>query len=161
MKPLGEVLSEQREISIQMLTNYIQQYIHEQWQQVLQQSQEELLRIYDKAGEPAYGTYANRLFRPIQEQLKRAGFLSEPPFPGTLSMSREWGPLEERERWMWCVVRQAQGAPLGTIVIRLFHDHTQFRIPHPPDALALAETDADAIVQAVAQAAGHPKSDEE
>lgn len=154
MKPLEEFLSEQRERTIHRLASYIQQYIHEQWQQVLQQSQEELVRIYDKAGEAAYGTYARRLFRPVREQLSRAGFLSEPGFPGSLSTSREWGPLKTRERWMWCVVKPAQGAPIGTLVIRLVHDHTRFRLPHPPGVLALEETDPDAIVQAVSHAAG-------
>ncbi|HEY6407334.1 MAG TPA: DUF6022 family protein, partial [Ktedonobacteraceae bacterium] len=97
----------------------------------------------------------------VQEQLKQTGFSSSPSFPGTLSTSREWGPLQERERWMWSVIRQTQGAPIGTIVIRLFHDHTRFRIPHSPGVLALKETDADAIVQAVSQAAGHSNSGEE
>jgi hypothetical protein len=161
MKPLQEWLSEQRAMTIETLTSYIHQYIDEQWQHVLQKNQEEFQRIYDKAGESAYGTYAQRLFRPVQEQLKRAGFLSDPSFPGTLSTSREWGPPEKRERWMWSVLRSAQGAPLGTIVIRLVHDHTRFRIPHPPGVLALEETDANAIVQAVSQAAGHLKSEEE
>ena len=162
MKPLEEFLSEQSEITIQTLASYIQQYIQEQWQPVLQQAQEDLLRLYDKAGEgAAYGTYAHRLFQPVQEQLKRAGFRSSPNFPGTLPTSLEWGPLEERERWMWSVVRPGQGAPFGTIVIRLVHDHTQFRLPHPPGVLALEETDTNAIVQAVSQAAGYPESEEE
>jgi len=155
MLPLEEFLFEQSEITIQTLASYIQQYIQEQWQPVLQQGKEELLRLYDKAGEgAAYGTYAHRLFQPVQEQLKRAGFSSSPSFPGTLSTSQEWGPLYERERWMWSVVRHGQGAPLGTIVVRLVHDHTQFRIPHPPGVLALEETAADAILQAVTRAAG-------
>jgi len=161
MKPLEEWLSEQKETPIQTLTSYIQQYIDEQWQKVLQENWEELVRMYDKAGEPAYGRYAQRLFRPVQEQLKRARFLSDPSFPGTLSTSREWGPPKARERWMWSVVRPAQGAPVGTIVIRLVHDHTQFRLPHPPGVLAVEETDANAIIQAVSQAAGHVQSGEE
>ena len=147
-------------MTIHLLTSAIQQYIHEQWQQVLQQSQEELLRIYDTAGEAVYGTYAQRLFQPVQEQLKQAGVLSEPRFPGTLPTSREWGPREERERWMWCVVRQAKGAPFGTIVIQFFHDHTQFRIPHPPVALALEETEATAIVDALSHTSAHFKNAE-
>src|SRR5713101_6876810 len=162
MKPLEEFLSEQSEITIQTLASYIQQFIQEQWQPVLQKGQEELLRRFDKAGEgAAYGTYAHRLFQPVQEQLKRAGFLSSPSFPGTLTTSREWGPLQERERWMWSIVRHGQATPLGTLVIRLVHDHTQFRLPHPPSVLALEETDTNAIVQAVSQAAGHPESGEE
>jgi hypothetical protein len=161
MQPLEEFLSEQSEITIQTLASYIQQCIQEQWQPVLQQGKEELLRLYNKAGEgAAYGTYAHRLFQPLQEQLKRAGFRSSPGFPGTLSTSREWGPPQERERWMWSVVRYGQVAPFGTLVIRLVHDHTQFRLPHPPGILALEETDTNAIVQAVSQAAGHPESGE-
>lgn len=162
MKPLEKFLSEQSEITIQTLASYIQQCIQEQWQPVLQKGQEELLRLYDKAGEgAAYGTYAHRLFRPVREQLTQAGFSSSPPFPGTLSTSREWGPLEERERWMWSVVREAAGAPIGTLVVRLVHDHTQFRLPSPPSVLAVKETEADAIVQAVSHAAGQMQSAEE
>ncbi len=158
MKSLEEWLGSQRETTIETIASYIQQYIDEQWQQVLQKNQEEFERIYDKAGESAYGTYAQRLFRPVREQLKQAGLLSEPGFPGTLSTSLEWGPFEARERWMWSVLRPAQGAPIGTMVIRLAHDHTRFRIPSPPGVLALKETDASAIVQAVSRAAGHPKN---
>lgn len=162
MKPLEKFLSEQNEVTIQTLASYIQQCIQEQWQPMLQQGQEELLRMYDKAGEgAAYGTYAHRLFQPIQEQLKRAGFRSSPSFPGTLSTSREWGPPEERERWMWSVVREAAGAPIGTLVVRLVHDHTQFRLPSPPGVFAVKETDADAIVQAILQAAQQTQSEEE
>ena len=162
MKPLEEFLSEQSEVVIQTLASYIQQCIEEQWQQVWQQDLEELLRIFDKAGEgAAYGTYAHRLFQPVREQLKRTGFRSSPGFPGTLSTSREWGPPKERERWMWSVVRHGQAAPLGTLVIRLVHDHTQFRLPHPPGVIAVEETDTDAIVQAVSRAAGHLVSKEQ
>lgn len=162
MKPFEEFLSEQSEITIQTLADSIQLSIQEQWQPVLQKDREELLRMWDKAGEgAAYGTYAHRLFQPVQERLKRAGFSSSPSFPGTLSTSREWGPPKERERWMWSIVRHGQGAPLGALVVRLIHDHTQFRIPSPPGILAVKETDADAIVQAIIHVAGQTRSEEE
>lgn len=160
MRPLKELLSARSESAIQTLANYIQQHVREQWQQVLQENQEEFLRLYDKAGEPAYGTFALKLFRPVRVQLESAGFLSEPGFPGTLSTSLERGPSEERERWMWSVMSQSRGAQVGTIVVRLFHDHTRFRVPRPPGVFALEETDADAITRAVSQAAGHRKSGE-
>jgi hypothetical protein len=158
MISLEELLSRHSEMTIHLLASAIQQYIHEQWQQVLQQNKEELLRIYDTVGEAAYGTYAQRLFRPVQKQLKQAGILSEPRFPGTLSTSREWGPLEGRERWMWCVMKQEKGAPFGTIVIRFFHDHTQFRVPHRPVVLALEETETHAIVEALSYTSAHFKN---
>ncbi len=152
MKPLEESLSGQSEATIQTLADYVENHVRGQWGKVLEESQEELLRLYDKSGEPAYGAYAQSLFRPIREQLERAGFLSEPRFPGTLSTSREWGPAEERERWMWSVARRGKEAPFGTLVVGLFHDHTRFRIPRPPAVLALEETDGDAIVGAISRA---------
>jgi hypothetical protein len=42
-----------------------------------------------------------------------------------------------------------QGKPLGTIVTRFFHDHTQLRIPQQPIMLALEETNPDAISQII------------
>lgn len=155
-----EPLPARSEGSIQTLACSIRLQVHERWQPVLEEGHEEFLRLYDEAGEPAYGAYARRLFRPVREQIEGAGFLCVPRFPGALSVSREWGPPEERERWMWSVVRRAQGAPVGTIVVVLSHDHTQFRVPRPPGILALEETDAGAIDRAVARAAGHQKGGE-
>lgn len=154
MKPLEEFLSEKREITIHTLTSYIRQYIREQWRPMLQEHQEELLHTFDKAGEYAYGLYFRMLFHPLQEQLKRAGFLCEPDYPGDFrSASVEyWGPPEERERCMWSVVRTAQGTLLGTIVTQIFHDHTQFCLPHPPGVFVLEETEPQAIVEALSHA---------
>lgn len=156
MNGLESFLTMKEERTIQTLAGYIRQYIDEQWQSVLEQNREELLRIFDNAGEgAAYGTYAQKLFRPVQQEMKGAGFLSEPSFPGTLTTSREWGPQEERERWMWSVVRRTQEGKEeeveldGTLVIRFFHDHTRLRIPHPPEVLVIEETQDDAIVDAV------------
>jgi hypothetical protein len=160
-KYLEEWLSERRERTIETLASYIEQWIHEQWHLVLEQNLEELVHLYDKAGEAAYGRYAGRLFRPIHGQLTQAGFLSSPSFPGTLSTSREWGPLEERERWMWSVVREAAGIPVGALVVRLVHDHTQFRLPSAPSVLAVKETDTNAIVQAILHVAGQEQRKEE
>lgn len=160
MRPIEESFCEGGEGAIHTLASHIQLYVHEQWRRVLRENQEELMRLYDEAGEPAYGTYTRKLFRPVQGQLKRAGFLSQPRFPGTLASSREWGPAEGRERWMWSVLRRGQGEPLGTLVVGLFHDHTRFRVPRAPGVLALEETDADAIVGAVIRAADRRKDGE-
>ncbi len=68
--------------------------------------------------------------------------------------------MEERERWMWSVVRRGQEAPLGTLVVGLFHDHTRFRVPRPPDVLALEETGEEAIAGAISRAADRRKGGE-
>lgn len=155
MGTLEEWLAERGEDTAWAIAGYIEAYIGERWEPVLRQDREALLRLFDRAGEgAAYGTYAQKLFRPVHQRLKDAGFRAEPAFPGTLSTSREWGPPEERERWMWSVLRRAGGAPVGTIVTRLSHDHTRFHIPRPPGVLALDVTEAAAIVTAVARAAG-------
>ena len=145
MKPLEELLSAQDQNTVQTLADYVQDHVHKQWRQVLEENQEELRRLYDEAGETAYRVFSRKLLRPVQEQFDRAGVLSEPRFPGTLSASKEWGPVEG-------------GEPLGALVVGLFHDHTRFRIPRSPSVLALKETDADAIVRAVVRAAGDRQS---
>ena len=149
MKTLGEFLAEKREITIHTLTSYIRQFLREQWQIMVQEHQEELAQTFDKAGEYAYGVFFRMLSQPLQEQLTQAGFLCEPAYPGDFrSASVEyWGPPEERERCLWCVVKTAKGTPLGTIVTQMFHDHTEFRIPHSPGVFALEETDAFVLVR--------------
>lgn len=160
MKPLEELMATQSEVTIQTLADYVHDHVREHWQRVLLESQEELQRSYNEAGEPSYGAYAQKVFRPVRAQFEGAGFLSEPRFPGTLSTSMEWGPPEDRERWMWSVVKQGHGAPLGTLVVGLFHDHTRFRIPRAPGVLALKETSADAIVGTISHAADNRKRNE-
>jgi len=157
MSSLEEVLAAGGIGTMPGLAAYLRRFIDDHWHAVLLDNQEEFVRLYERAGEgAAYGTYAQRLFRPLREELTGAGLLCTPAFPGTLTTSREWGPPEMRERWMWSVVRLAQGPPLGTLVVRLPHDHTRFALPRPPGILALVETDGASILRAVERAAGQP-----
>jgi hypothetical protein len=153
MKALAEFLAEKREVTIHTLASYVRQYYREQAPRVLDERQEELLRLFEKAGDPAYGFFFRNLTQPLHEQLKQAGFVCEPDFPGQLSDSIEyWGPPEERERCMWSVVRTEQGEVLGTLVSQMFHDHTRFRIPHTPRVFVLHERDVQAIIEAISRA---------
>jgi homoserine kinase len=54
MKPLEELLSAQEQNTVQTLADYVQDHVHKQWRQVLEENQEELRRLYDEAGETAY-----------------------------------------------------------------------------------------------------------
>jgi Family of unknown function (DUF6022) len=154
MKSLQEFLSEKREVTIHTLASYIRPYIREQWQILLQEHQEDLLRTFDQAGEYAYGTYFRMLCQPIQEQLRLAGFVCEPDYPGDFRTAsvEYWGPPEERERCLWSVVKTAQGTCLGTMVLQVFHDHTQFRVPYPPGILTLEEIETEALIEALSHA---------
>jgi hypothetical protein len=62
-----------------------------------------------------------------------------------------WGPPEERERCMWSIARQGDKT-LGTLVLRLLHDHTKFRLPAAPIILTLEETEREAIIDALSHA---------
>ncbi len=155
MKALDLFLAEKKEVTINTVASYIRQYIREQLPTLLQENQEKLERTFAKAGEYAYGVYGRTLFQPLQEQLKLAGIIAEPDFPGDFATTsiEYWGPPEERERCMWSVLSTASGQTLGTIVVRIFHDHTRFRIPHAPGIIVLEETEPDAILAALSHAA--------
>jgi Family of unknown function (DUF6022) len=135
--------------SISTIAAFVSQYLHGRWRRVLRDNRESLERVFETAGEVAYGRYWTLLTRPLREQFTMAGLRTDPRFPGNFRHSvEEWGPLEDRKRCMWYVVRAADSAsPLGTLVLGSFHDHTRFRVPRAPEALALEATDADAIVE--------------
>ncbi len=165
MKSLDQFLAEKREVTIHTIASYIRQYIRAQLPSMLEANQEKLSSVFNKAGEYAYGVYGRTLMEPLQEQLSHAGFVAEPEFPGHFigSSIEYWGPPEERERCLWCVLRTSQGKPLGTIVTRIFHDHTGFRIPHAPGIIALEETETSAILEQLSHASvrysGAPQED--
>jgi hypothetical protein len=156
MKSLKEFLAEKREVTFHTLASYSRQYLEERWQPVLEEHEEELQHVFAKAGEVAYGVYGRALLQPLQDQFQQAGFFYE---GGNFSTSVEhWGPPEERERCMWSIVKQAQGGPLGTLVFRIFHDHTQFRLPHPPGILVLEETVTSAIIDTLSHASARQEN---
>ena len=154
MKVLDQFLAEKRDITLQTLASYIRQYIREQSPLVLHEHQEKFIATFNKAGEYAYGVYGRILFESLQTQLEAAGFFTEPEFPGHFATSsiEYWGPPEERERCLWCMVHTADGKTLGTLVTRVFHDHTRFCIPHAPGIITLEETETPAIIDALSHA---------
>ncbi|MBA2682503.1 MAG: hypothetical protein H0U76_29435 [Ktedonobacteraceae bacterium] len=155
MKTLNLFLDEKKKVTIHTLASYIRQYILEQFPIVLHENHEKLERTFAKAGEYAYGVYGRTLFQPLQEELRQAGINAQPDFPGDFATTsiEYWGPPEERERCMWSVLSTASGQTLGTIVTRIFHDHTRFRIPHAPGIIVLEETETDAVLSALSHAA--------
>ncbi|HEY0606907.1 MAG TPA: DUF6022 family protein [Herpetosiphonaceae bacterium] len=150
-KSVQEFLSEGNEPAIFVLGRCIEAHIAENWQHVLETRHDRLLDTYHRLGEMVYGAYGEFLFRPVRQQLKQAGFRMTPRLPGEFNISREWGPEEDRQRWMWSTVSEAAGTAIGTIVVKYFHDHTEFRVPRPPEILALTETGKDAVVAALSR----------
>ncbi|HXV98187.1 MAG TPA: DUF6022 family protein [Anaerolineae bacterium] len=147
------VALDNKERDIHAIGRYIQAHIAENWQVVLETRHDKLLDAYNRAGDMAYGTYLDLLFRPVHKQLKQAGLRPKPRLPGDFDISREWGRLDEtdQQRWMWSTIHSIEGEALGTIVTIVFHDHTQFRIPRQPQIIALAETSQQAVVEALSR----------
>lgn len=149
MKTLIEQLSENGK-TIEVLKCHIQEFIDSSWQDVWVQNEKELQSHFEKGGDTAYGLYFSKLFQPIAMQLKEAGLGSSPVLPGSFPQSVEkWGPLEDRERRFWSVISQINDSALGTIVTRIFHDHTRLRIPRPPQLITLKETDTERIKELI------------
>ena len=148
--PITVLTSEERDIHA--IGRFIEDQIVATWETVLKKNAAKLADAYAKGGDMAYGTYLTLLFRPIHKQLREAGMTAKPRFPGNFQISREWGQADEtdQQRWMWSTVNAATGGSLGTIVTIVFHDHTRFRLPRPPQIIALAETGKEAVVEALA-----------
>ncbi len=150
MNPSQVALSGNKEAPISILARYIERHIEEKWQTVFQDNYSKLLDLYNRVGDDAaYGFYVQRLFQPVHEQLKEDGLRASPRLPGNLSISREWGPDDDRQRWFWSKITSTEGAPVGTIVILFFHDHLQIHIPRPPGVIALEETTKADVVEAL------------
>lgn len=150
---MSKLIDKFKGTTMQMLKSYTQQYIDNQWQQVWEQYLPEIERIFSKGGDSAYGFFCLKLFRPLVEEIVEAGFTPRPVLPGTFPQSEEhWGPWEDRERRLWSVIHQENGHALGTLVTRVFHDHTCLRIPRPPQVYVINETDPIIISQAIIHA---------
>jgi hypothetical protein len=152
-RSLSDYLQESDTNAIFAIARYMEEYIAENGSAVLERNLAKLQDAYAKAGDAAYGTYCNLLFRPLQKALKEAGFRPVPRFPGDFEISREWGVPDEtdQQRWMWSTIQGEGGEPIGTIVTVIFHDHTRFRIPRAPQVIALAEVSQEAVVDALSR----------
>lgn len=142
---------------IHTLAAWADAHLEAHWQAILTEYRPTLDKAYAKAGDMAYGTYQQLLFRPIKRALREAGWGTQPPLPGDFSQSREWGNADEthQERWMWSVVRGPDGTPLGTLVHIVPHDHSQFRIPQRPSIFGLTQVDLPDIEAALSELSAH------
>ncbi|MCC3373873.1 DUF6022 family protein [Cohnella sp. REN36] len=139
---MNEMAGTLKGAALSMLAAYAQQYVDRRWQDVWDAHLPDIERMFAKGGDSAYGFFCLKLFHPLTEEMVEAGFLSEPVLPGLFPQSEEhWGPWEDRERRFWSVIRHGDGSPLGTLVTRIYHDHTRLRLPRPPRISAIGETD--------------------
>ena len=150
MEPLREYFAQAGKTDIFTLSRYIERHVEEHWLAAYENNEKEIEDLYIKIGDGAYGLYGLHLFKAIHEQLKEVGLRSRPKLPfGNLSISREWGPEDDRQRWFWSKISHDDGTPLGTIAIIFHHDHFQVRIPRPLGVIALEETAKADVVEAL------------
>jgi vancomycin aglycone glucosyltransferase len=145
------------ESDIHALARRVQAIVDLELARILPVRQDEFQRRFEAHGDLAYGTLNAELFRPVQTALREAGFKATPRLPGSFQRSREWGNPEEthQQRWMWSVIRTAQGTPIGSLAVGSHHDHSRFRLPRSPEILALRATVPSRIVAEIAQT--HPR----
>ncbi|MFD0768815.1 DUF6022 family protein [Bacillus sp. CGMCC 1.60114] len=147
---MGELsLAFKPDMSIKEIGRLIENHVISQWKRVLEENYDEFLQSYEKIGEPTYGLYSTKLMTPVFDQFKMAGFIVN-----RLNLHdslEEWGPIEKRDRMLWSVVKNQQNNPIGTFILDLFHNHTQFEIPTMPRIFILSETSRENIIKAVRQ----------
>ena len=133
---------------IESIAEQTRLHIDTNWELILSQHAARLVQAYGEMGDGAYGLYLDFLFKPVYKQLKTCGFSVLPKLPGNLNISREWGNADEtdQQRWMWSVLKFPDGSDCGTIVVEVYHDHTQFRLPKPPAIRFLPFTKREAII---------------
>lgn len=134
--------------SIEFIAEQTRHHVANNWESVLIKNSAKLSKSYLGLGDGAYGLYLDFLFKPIYRQLKDSGFRVLPKLPGNLNSSREWGNEAEtdQQRWMWSVLKYADGRDCGTLVVAVFHDHTQFRLSQPPAIRFLTVANQPAII---------------
>lgn len=136
------------------LAEHIRQRIDERWQPVLDEHHDELEREFAAHADAAYRMYSRLLLDPVRadlEELGNAGYTVEPEFPGNFkdSVEPDTSPAD-RVRTFWSAVSH-NGEPVGTLVYRMYHDHSQFRVWRAPEVVALEETSPEAVRAAVAR----------
>ena len=155
MQALRDRLDAAQDVPVDAVADHIRERLAERWQPLAEERADELQRYFEEHRDPAYARYSQMLLDPIRDdlqELEAAGYTVEPAFPGRFPDSIEpRTPPEERVRSFWTVVSTSDGTPLGTLVYRLFHDHTRFRLPRAPEVLALRETDPSDIRAAIKQ----------
>lgn len=158
MQSVENFLAEKREVTIHTIVSYLRAYLQENAQRIWRENEDELLQLYARVGDPAYGVYGRKLFLPVFEQITKAGYVLDSY--GLANSLEYWGPPEERERCMWQVIKRADGFPLGALVSRTFHDHTCLRLPRPIEVFALEESEQEAIIAALSHASVRLKEKE-
>lgn len=150
---LQHALESSNDAPIETIRRFIEKHVNENWKLVIETRRAKLMDAYFRAGDMAYGTYGEYLFRPVHQELKRAGLRPIPNLPGTFDISREWGNADQtdQQRWMWSAIRTLDGTPLGTIVIVFYHDHSHFRVPRKPKVIALTETTKQDVIRALSR----------
>jgi hypothetical protein len=138
---------------IEAVEAYAANHVGVHWQGVADQNRSKLADAFARGGDKAYGTYLGLLLRPVMRRLAEAGLKVTPRLPGLFDASREWGNADEthQQRWMWSVVRTPSGRSIGALVTVIHHDHSEFRLPQPPEIFSLAANTKPQIIEALSQ----------
>lgn len=144
-------LPHQARTNIHALGEFLQSVLDRHTEVLLTEHTEHYQQLFETMGDMAYGKFNTLLFTPVRRALETAGLKAIPRLPGSFQSSREWGNAEEthQQRWFTSRIVRADGAPLGTLAVGSHHDHSKFRLPRPPEIVALDVTRTTDFVAAL------------
>ena len=111
---LTDFVIRSHDAGIHTVARFISRQVAASWQKVLEENFAHLPPSGALIDGTLYILYLKLLFEPIHAALERAGFAADPPLPGSFFNSREWGPDQERQRWLWTRLSSPRGELLGT-----------------------------------------------
>lgn len=136
---------------IHTLVRQIEEIFSNSWRAVYEDKREQLAQMFAEYGDRAYGVCIQEFMIPVLEQLRAEGYTIKAGFNRKDSVEN-WGPPEERERCVWYVLHDVNGAPIGTMVLQIYHSHKAFHFPRAPRLFALEAVDRETITAALSQA---------
>ena len=139
--------------AIVALADEIRKLVHARLAGTLPSRQEEFEARFARDGDMAYGALNTELFAPVRRLLRERDLFAVPRLPGGFQESREWGNDDEshQQRWMWSIIRGADGESVGAIAVGVHHDHQRFRLPRPPEILPLPATTTGGVIRALGE----------
>ncbi|CAN7657044.1 DUF6022 family protein [Paenibacillus sp. LjRoot153] len=120
------------------------------WKSVLESKQTELIQMFNTYGDRAYGVWIQDFMALVIEPFQQEGYQVKAGFNRHNSVEN-WGPPEERERCAWYFIHNHEGAPIGTLVLQIYHSHRSFFVPRAPQLLFLQVTEREDILTALSQ----------
>ncbi|AFC30178.1 hypothetical protein PM3016_3333 [Paenibacillus mucilaginosus 3016] len=128
-----------------------EQVLSVSWKAVYERRITELEEMFKAYGDRAYGAWIQDFMSPVAAHFSQEGITLKSGFQLKNSIEN-WGPPEERERCIWYTLSANDGAPIGSLMLQVYHSHRAFHIPRPPRLLELETVEREEILSLLSRA---------